>query len=175
MFGRRSRRFSGSSNGGRAVLSGLSNLKPRGWSVVEKGRRWTEPGSEGDRYLRHLWGSRRGGLYRIALAALAAYGLYNLLASGHGLLRIQALAREEATLRERRTMLVEQKTQVEDEINEPRSLSDERGLREKYLQRRKNEIVFYAHRAPAGAAGDSSAPGAGGIGWGGDSTVVVGR
>ncbi len=151
IFGRSRRQAAG-------AIGKLSGIRPQGWSVVQTGRKWTASGSNGDRYLRGFWDSRRGGFYRLALFALAGWGIYNLIGSGHGLLRLRALAHQEAELRQRYSTLVEQTRQAEDELREDPALGLERGLREKYMKSRKNEIVYYVRRVPGSA--DSSAQGA---------------
>jgi cell division protein FtsB len=123
--------------------------RPVGWSVIQPQNRKGPSSAPGERYLRNLWVSRKGGFYRLALLALALWGAYSVVGSSHGLLQLRALAREEAGLKAQLSEAQEESRLVQNELQEGAAVGLERGLREKYLKSRPNEIVYHLRRTEA--------------------------
>lgn len=129
--------------------------KPRGWSITTSSLRSAAENRAENRYLRHLWVSRRGGFMKLALWILALLGTHSLVASDHGLLHLRALRREEAALDARHAALAEEHRQMQNEVAEDGSLSIERGLREKYRKSRPGEIIYRTKAVPPPSPADS--------------------
>jgi hypothetical protein len=116
--------------------------RPAGWSIIQPPGRRGAQGQAGEQYLRKFWVSRRGGFYRLAILALAAWGTYSIVGTSHGLVQLQALAQQETNLRARKAEILEESRQVQNQLLEGPAVGMERGLRERFRESRKNEIVY---------------------------------
>ncbi len=152
---------SGNSLPGRPAAPGTA--RPRGWSVLQ-GNAWGSIRRRGQHpALRGLWEARRGGIFRAGIAVLLVWGLYNMIAGSHGVLELRRLQHREADLLRRSQDLTAELREVNRELQADPSLAAERGIREKFLRSRPNEIVYHfrtysgSDSATGSAGGDEAA------------------
>lgn len=126
----------------------------RGWSFLPR-----VTGPDREAALRRMLASRRGDLYRLAFVMLAAWGLYSLVVSPHGLLRLTELRQREGDLAIKLVKLEDRAAELERRLDEPLPDREERDARERFRLGRKDEIIFFFERGQVPAADDSSTRG----------------
>ncbi len=127
----------------------------RGWSVIQERRRLLHMGAADERSVRELFAASRGGILRVAFAALGVGLMVNVLFGVNGVLRLKAMRGEVAALSDENARLQRQHDEVIYQLGENPGLAMERVMREQYRKALPNEVVYHARTVPSAA--DSTA------------------